>query len=403
MSASLSGRKSGLGGLFYVLILVFIVGGYFLLEKMIKMPSKAERIQSVIDRTESIYSSLFTPEPKKYRVMGLPLYIRATDKGDLFWTKEFKQMITDAEAETNRIIAYESILNQSKEIRSLDLNAAADVKEIVDAGVSLYNISNYNIAAGTIFNLWVDESGEFKFSVREDEKGVKTKTYVFPDESKALALSEFVDKNVIAVDGGIISVKSRNAEIDLSYLKEAIFLEKLKKKMPADMRYILYLGNRHGMWKLPKQYIRWTVSIDNPYAVIDKQRAALKLLDDEGFFVISRRSEKYIEIGDKRYEFPIDWRNGRAPSNLSALVVDKSAVKARMLSYSLLISDNSDVAAFEKNFPQTPFLVLKSDDTVYVSPKYREIYLSLEDMKKAAIEDQKRKDKLLNESLKFRK
>lgn len=261
-------------------------------------------------------------------------------------------------------------------------------------------------------------------------------TAVSPKMDNLRQFIPFAKAEHINLDDAKKSVKitNPNASISMNFFREALFLKKLKEKLPKEnFNYLIFVGDRHGVWKLPKEFIRWSVSIDDPYAVTDKARGAIKLMAEEGFFVVTRKNEELLfshlddltkkirkdlqniegkeqkneYIGTlrkehpsrkyffdpikisifKRYDTPVDWRTGLpVEKNLSAIVLDEDPVKARMLSYSLFISDTSEVQEFEKNFPETVFSILKSDDSVYISEQWKSIFMTTEDIKKARIQ-----------------
>ncbi|HSW59169.1 MAG TPA: hypothetical protein VLJ60_00105 [bacterium] len=230
-----------------------------------------------------------------------------------------------------------------------------------------------------------------------------------------------------------VRITNPNTSVPVSFFREALFMKKLKEKLPKEnFHYLIFIGDRHGMWSLPEKFMRWSVSIDDPYAVTNKARGAVKLMAEEGFFVVTRKNEELIllkmddlsakikkdivEMTDgesrnrymtglrkdypsrkylfdpvkinvfERYDTPVDWRSGASvEKNLSALVIDSDPVKARMLSYSLFISDMDDVKRFESEFPSTVFSVLKYDDTLYVPEKLIENFMTLEDIEKAKL------------------
>lgn len=231
-----------------------------------------------------------------------------------------------------------------------------------------------------------------------------------------------------------ILIKNINTGIKLSFFKEALFLKKLKEKLPKDnFNYLIFLGDRHGMWRLPPKYIRWTVSIDDPFAITDKCRGAVKLLSEEGYFVVTRKNEEIIIdempevtkrirsevalLGDdkvkkneyfaallkefpsknyifdptnmiisKKYDLPVDWRTGQpVEKNLTALVLDTDPVRARMYSYSLFISDKKDIKSFSDSNQDIVFAVLGTDGSVTVPDKWKELFFNraqVEEMKK---------------------
>ena len=78
---------------------------------------------------------------------------------------------------------------------------------------------------------------------------------------------------------------------------------------------------------------------------------------------------------------PVDWRTGMPTNrNLSAVVVDKDPVRARMLSYSLFISDKESFKSFSNTFPETGYAVLGNSGEVYTSEKWKDAYISQKDV-----------------------
>lgn len=232
-----------------------------------------------------------------------------------------------------------------------------------------------------------------------------------------------------------VSINSVNTGMKLSFFKEALFLKKLKEKIPKDnFNYLIYLGDRHGMWKLPSKFIRWTVTIDNPYEITNKGRGAIKLLPEEGYFVVTRKNEEIIidEMPDitkkirndfqlmgndsvkkneyvlnlikeypsksyifdpatmtmsKKYDLPVDWRIGKSSDkNMSAMVIGNDPVKARMYSYSLFISEKNEMKSFADSNPDIIFAVLSMDESIFVPDKWKDLYLTREQVKKIKIE-----------------
>ena len=257
---------------------------------------------------------------------------------------------------------------------------------------------------------------------------IYSKANISPDRSSISDFMKYTSAENIELNGSDRSVfiKNVNTGIKLSFFKEALFLKKLKEKLPKEnFNYLIFLGDRHGMWKLPPQFVRWTISIDDPFAITDTVRGALKLLPEEGFFVMTRKNEDVIiedmpeitakirndmgSLGDNRqkkndyvaellneyppkeyifdpanlsvsrkYDMPVDWRTGMpADRNMAALVLDTTdPVRARMYSYSLFISGLEDIKSFQNSNPDTVFAVLKMDGTVAVPEKWKDAFLS---------------------------
>ncbi len=225
-----------------------------------------------------------------------------------------------------------------------------------------------------------------------------------------------------------IQIVNPNTAIEIAHFRNALFLRHLREKLPKDFDYFIVLGNRHGIWHLPKKYIRWTTPIDDPFALLNPHRGAIKLFAEEGSFATVRRREDYFDLIDRKateefrtalrkannatkrdevirsirnkyqapdyivdsvnkevkrvYSVPVDWRTGtEAKKYKSVIVLDHDPVIARMYALSLFISDNKDIAAFEKQFPKTAFLILKNDDSLYIPKVSRPWALTLEQLK----------------------
>jgi len=259
---------------------------------------------------------------------------------------------------------------------------------------------------------------------------------VLPNLKSVESFLPFTKPEYIQLDEKKRSVKITNINtgVKLSFFRDALFLKLLAQKLPKEnFNYLIFLGGRHGIWRLPEKYVRWSISINDPYAITDKGRGAIKLLPEEGSFVLTQKNEEVIlldleeetakiksdlaKIKDdaekseyfkglrqkypvreyildpvtltlsRRYDMPVDWRTGMPSNkNLSAVVIDKDPVKARMLSYSLFISGKESFESFSNAFPETIFAVLRSNEKVYVPEKWKDTYLSQKDVKKLRVE-----------------
>lgn len=261
---------------------------------------------------------------------------------------------------------------------------------------------------------------------------IYSKANISPDSASIADFLNYTSVENIELSGSDKSVfiKNVNTGVKLSFFREVLFLKKLKEKLPKEnFNYLIFLGDRHGMWKLPSKFIRWTVSVDDPFAITDTVRGALKLLPEEGFFVMTRKNEEVIiedmpemtarireeisKLGEDRqkkneyvanllkeyppkvyifdpanisisrkYDLPVDWRTGMpADRNMAALVIDDDPVLARMYSYSLFISGENDIRSFSEYSPETIFAVLKMDGSVSVPEKWKEAFLSKEQVR----------------------
>ena len=369
-----------------------------------------------------------------------------------FWDRQYrnfkKKSTAYAKAGTvvnylfdNPVLSPSEIQNRKKLLDSLTKEKTDSASSVEDLANQIYALADKN------FNSMLKNALSKPSSISENEKKallinilahIKIHSSIdkTPDFENARAFIPYADPKKIELDANKKSVRilSPNVSIDLNFFKEALFLKKLKEKLPKiKFNYLIYLGDRHGMWKLPKEYVRWSVSIDDPFSVTDKVRGAIKLMPEEGYFVVTRKNENMIMVrldelsekirseldsiqeyekknsyltqlkkdySDKKYFFdpikktmfrkydtPVDWRTAsQAENNLAALVIDeKDPVRARMLSYSLFISDAERISDHEKGFPNTIFAVLKSDSTVFVPQKYKELFMTPEEIKEAKI------------------
>ncbi len=401
-----------------VLIVIFLVKNY--------IGKTGDRFEGAKKFAE-YHKFYFTERPLKFKAIGMVLMIRGNDLGTEFWTVKFPGMIAASEQETNALLAYDEAINKKPEKPAPRIISLADVPELYDIlaeAAALSKITRYNIAAGDVFDFWDIALAKYEKTVTPANKNIETlltdigreptmdaavkaeklakieqmkkiiaDTRVLPDMKSLKEFIPFASPDNIVLDGvaKTITITSVNTGIKLKDFKESIFLEHLKKKMPPEMNYIIYLGNRHGIWKLPKEYVRFTVSIDDPADLIQAERGAIRLAGETGGFAITYAGEKsFIEEG-KPYRLPVDWRTG-APvtARKSALVVDSSVIRARMLSYALFVSNEAETAAFEKQFPEQHFLVLNADQTIYIPASAKEIFVSLDEIKKAREERRKK-------------
>ncbi len=368
-AASVAGNNGG-GRWLFVVILAAAAFVFFKLVTGIvtRAPGKGT-VKKFTEKYADSYKQFFVTKTKRYRAMGLPLSVIGTNLGTDFWTKEFPALVSAAEVETNAILLMETTLNgvDASETREIDLADHPEIWNLLSEGARISGKSSFNVSAGALFNLWKNEDG-----VR-----------VIPSNSLIGEALSFAKKENVVFDSEKkrVSVGKKGTQFDLDLFKEALFLKNLKKRLPESFDYRIYLGNRHGIWKLPLERMRWTVTIDNPYKIMGYERGALRLYLEEGAFAISRRREDYFKYKKKIYDFPVDWRTGRGNENsLAAMVIDSDPVKARLYSYALYISSDEERAEFEKTFPDVTFAVLKNDDRMYVPEKSRTHYLSLEEI-----------------------
>lgn len=259
---------------------------------------------------------------------------------------------------------------------------------------------------------------------------------VMPDPDSVKSFLPYAKPEYIVLDEKekSVHISNINTGVKLGFFREALFLKLLEEKLPKEnFNYLIYLGGRHGMWKLPEKYVRWSVAVNDPYAVTDKERGAVKLVPEKGFFVFTRKNEEVIFLDlqeetekiktdmvnikdpaekseyfknlkkkyptrkyrldpvtftlSRRLDMPVDWRTGMpSDKNLTALVIDEDPIKARMLSYSLFISDSESFKAFSNTFPETMYAVLRYDGSVFVPEKFKDIYLTQEQVEKLRIE-----------------
>jgi len=360
----------------------------------------ADRLAGAHRYAESL-KEFFVPEPVKYKVYDIPILVRAQDRGSEFWNVTFPNFLRAAREETDRILAYERAINKRDDNGD---HAAVNIADepmliaILKEGKDLSGRTLFNIAAGDIFDFWDTAARRYdnwvlarehhfattqllemkKNELTEEERKKHTeelarlerilaKDRFLPDPKAVAGFLPHAKPAAIEIDeqGGTVRVTDPNAAVAISMLREAIFLERLRAKLPKDLHYLIYFGDRHGIWKLPAKYARWTVSVDDPLVVLgDKSLGAVRLMEEEGAWAIALVNESVIVQDDRSYSLPVDWRTGRSPdTNLAVLVIDRSAVTARMLAYGLFIAGPDDRSAFDAAFPQVPYVVTARRDT----------------------------------------
>lgn len=386
------------------------------------------------------------------KMSEISYYNLASGEISEFWDRQYrnykKKSTAYAKAEVVLNYLFDNPMLSPSEIQNRKKLLDTLTKEKTDSASSVEDIADqiYKLADKT-FAKMLKEALSKPSSISENEKKalllnilahIKIRSTIdeAPKFENAKAFIPYADPKKIELNDEKKSVKilSPNISIDVNFFREALFMKQLKEKLPkVKFNYLIYLGDRHGMWKLPKEYVRWSVSIDDPFSVTDKIRGAIKLMPEEGYFVITRRNENVImvrmeELSEKirkdldaikeyeaknayliqlkkdypdkiyffdpikktmfrKYDTPVDWRTAeQVENNLAAFVIDEEdPVRARMLSYSLFISDDARIADHEKGFPDTIFAVLKNDSTVFVPEKHKDLFMTPEDVKEARI------------------
>ena len=369
-----------------------------------------------------------------------------------FWERQYRnykrKSTAYAKAEVVLNYLFDNPMLSPSEIQNRKKLLATLTKEKTDSASSVDELAKqiYALSDKTFANMLKNALAK-PSSISENEKKAlllnilgHIKIHSTIDEApkfeNAKAFVPYADPKKIELNSEKKSVRilSQNVSVDVNFFREALFLKQLREKLPkVKFNYLIYLGDRHGMWKLPKEYVRWSVSVDDPFSVTDKVRGAIKLMPEEGYFVITRRNENVImarmeELSEKirkdldsikeydaknayliqlkknypdklyffdpikktmfrKYDTPVDWRTAeQVENNLAAFVIDEEdPVRARMLSYSLFISDDARVSDHEKGFPDTIFAVLKSDSSVFVPAKYKDLFMTPEEIKEAKI------------------
>ncbi len=397
--------------------------------------------------TKEFFERNFTK--KTIDVFGIRkgLSITANDLGEKFWREEFTQMVQESENKALELVSIAEQINREAECKGdcetslkkkVDLSDYPIIYDLIKDGVNLSLKTKFNIADGDISFLWKKAfvrygeiskarknieifeqqlllnaqertlSNEAVSKIKEkleNNKNFVETTSILPDMKNIKAFIPFANPDFITFNEKekTVQITSSNTSIDLSAFKEAIFLKILSKKLPERMNYFVILGDRHGMWKLDKNYERWSVSIDDPYSLIDVWRGAIALRAESGFFAIAHKKEDYVMVPlDKKpteielkesfkknyvfditqnkyfkiYDLPIDWKTAMpAEENLAAMVLDSEPVKARMKSLALFLSNENETEIFRQNFKETKFLILHKDQTIYVPESAKEDFI----------------------------
>lgn len=394
-------RRGGFSFLPFTLLISIVAFGavLFVILRNYGAFDETDRLAGAHRYAESL-KEFFVPEPVKYKVYDIPILIRAQDLGSEFWNTTFPNFLREAREETDRILAYERAINKrddNGDHAAVNIADEPTLVAILKEGKELSGKTLFNIAAGDIFDFWDTAARRYenwvlarerhfaittmlemkKNEITAEEKKKQTeelarlerilaKDRFLPDPKVVAGFLPHTKPAAIEIDeqAGTVRIAEPNAAVAISMLREAIFLERLRAKLPKDLHYLIYFGDRHGIWRLPAKYVRWTVSIDNPLVVLgDKSLGAVRLMEEEGAWAIARVNESVIVQDDRSYSVPVDWRTGLPPAaNIAAFVIDRSAVTARMLAYGLFISGPDDRAAFDATWGKVPYVVLLRRD-----------------------------------------
>ncbi|HOW52765.1 MAG TPA: FAD:protein FMN transferase [bacterium] len=386
-----------------VFTFVFLVGAFvmFLFFRQYGAFEGGDRMAGAKKYAESM-KEFFVAEPVKYKVYDIPLMIRSQDLGSEFYGKTFPSFIRAAQDETDKLLAFEDIINRKDEKgehRAIDLSAEPRLFALLKQAKDHSEKSLYNIAAGDIFDFWDiavhryenwKKAKEQHFAITQELRTKKTelaaeekkkkeedlarlekilaKDRFLPDMKSLKDFIPYAKPSAIEIDdeNKTVRIASANVRIRLKFFREALFLDNLRAKLPTQMKYLIYYGDRHGMWSLPKEYVRWTISVDDPQVLLgDRSLGAVKLAEEKGSWAVARINEDVVVQDGRFYPMPIDWRTGLPTKhNLAALTIAADAVTARMDAYALFIAAPEERQLFEKNFPGTPYVVVARQDVV---------------------------------------
>ncbi len=382
----------------FILIAAFIM---FLFFRQYGAFEGGDRMAGAKQYADSM-KDFFVAEPVKYKVYDIPLVIRSQDLGSEFYGKTFPSFIRAAQDETDKLLAFEEILNRKDdkgEHRALDLSGEPRLFALLKQAKEHSEKSLYNLASGDIFDFWdiavrryenwkkakeqhfaiTQELRTRKTELTDEEKKKKegdlahleviiAKDRFLPDMKSLKDFIPYAKPSAIEIDeqNKTVRIASANVRIRLKFFREALFLDNLRAKLPQTMKYLIYYGDRHGMWSLPKEYVRWTISVDDPQILIgDRSLGAVKLVEETGSWAVARINEDVVAQEGRFYPMPIDWRTGLPTKhNLAALTIASDAVTARMFAYALFIAAPEERAAFEKDFPQVPYVLVARQDVV---------------------------------------
>lgn len=420
-----------------------------------KLINEANPNSSETTKTEQNLSSfpvLYDLLETGKKMSSISYYNLAAGEISEFWERQYRnyQRRANAYAKAETVLNYlfdnpmlspSEIQNKKKLLASLTREKTESKSTVEELSKEIYSL------ADKAFSTQLKEALSKPSSLLENEKKAllmnilghlknHTTNFSVPKVENAKLFIPYANPEKIELNSDKKSVKilSQNISVDIDFFKESLFMKLLHAKLPTEnFNYLIFIGDRHGMWRLPKQYVRWSVSIDNPYAVTEKARGAVKLLPEEGYFVVTRKNENLLmvrlddittqiqnEFGKltdetkkseymkqikqkysdtkyffdpikkvlfQRFDTPVDWRTAsQVENNLAALVLDETdPMRARMLSYSLFISDEEGLTEHEKGFPDTIFAVLKSDDTVFVPQQHKDLFMTVEEIKDAKI------------------
>lgn len=402
-----SGTASSRGGSVFstgrIFTFLLLVGAFvmFLFFRQYGAFEGVDRMASAKQYADSM-KEFFVAEPVKYKVYDIPLMIRSQDLGSEFYGKTFPSFIRAAQDETDKLLAFEEILNRKDEKgghRTLDLSGEPRLFALLKQAKEHSEKSLYNIASGDIFDFWdiavkryenwkkakeqhfaiTQELRTKKTELTDEEKSKKEedlarleklleKDRFLPDMKSLKEFIPYAEPSAIEIDeeNKTVRIASANVRIRLRFFREALFLDNLRAKLPTQMKYLIYYGDRHGMWSLPKEYVRWTISVDDPQILLgDRSLGAVKLMEEAGSWAVARINEDVVAQDGRFYPMPIDWRTGLPTKhNLAALAIAPDAVTARMFAYALFIAAPEERAAFEKNFPQVPYVLVARQDVV---------------------------------------
>jgi len=172
------GKSKSRSHLIHFFLLLFVGVAFFIFMRSwnINTESRKQIMMKKMKEYASYTRQYFIPHPYTYKVFGdMPLVIKATNLGMDFWNKEFPAMILSAEQETNRLLMYQSELNRpdkNNEYAKKQVVFGKDnlIFNLIKEGKFLSQKTNFDIAAGEIFDFWERSAKRSEFVDKISQK-----------------------------------------------------------------------------------------------------------------------------------------------------------------------------------------------------------------------------------------
>ncbi|ADQ18225.1 ApbE family lipoprotein [Leadbetterella byssophila DSM 17132] len=302
-----------------------------------------------------LFHTGFSQHRKQTVLMGSVFEFVVIEEDSAKAQEYFKQVIEEIDRIENLISEWRPYTQISEVNRQAGIRPVKVNKEVLDLTLRA-------------LNYWKWSDGAFDISIVALDK-----VWKFDGSMDRLPTPEELAYSIRHVGSQYIEIDTLNSTIFLSKKGMKIGFGSIGKGYAADKgrELLKNLGVKGGIvnasgdlstWGLPSQQAYWKIGIADPYRS-DRILKVLKLKEDA--VATSGSTEKYAEIGGKRYSHIIDPKTGWPSSSLASVTVyGPSAEFCNYLSTSLMVLGKKKGKKLVKRYPEYQAIFVKTRNRV---------------------------------------